>query len=50
MHLSLNIILLNKKGLDKNSIYAILKENGFSISALDSNEERPHILATLSKV
>ncbi len=41
---------LKKKGLDKNSIYAILKENGFSISALDSNEERPHILATLSKV
>jgi len=41
---------LKKKGLDKNSIYAFLKENGFSISVLDSSEERPHILATLSTI
>jgi len=41
---------LKKRGLNKDSIYDILKENGFSISVLDSSEERPHILATLSKV
>jgi len=43
-------LFLKKKGLDKNSIYDILKENGFSISVLDSSEERPHVFATLSKV
>jgi len=41
---------LKKKGLDKNSIYTILKENEFSISVLDSSEERSHILATLSEI
>ncbi len=41
---------LKKKGLDKNSIYEILKENGFSISVLDSSDERTHILATLSEI
>jgi len=41
---------LQKKGLDEKMIYSLLKENGFSITVLDTNVDRPHIMATLSKI
>ncbi len=41
---------LQKKGLDEKMIYSLLKENGFSITVLDTSENRPHILAVLTKI
>ena len=38
---------LKKKGVGEETIYSLLKQNGFSITRIVTNEDRPHILATL---
>lgn len=39
---------LRAKGLDDDSIYNLLKQNGFSITVIEKSKERPHILASLN--